>query len=1203
MTATAALTTDLQRQVLALEDDLRARVAANAELEAGWKREHLHAVEKDRTAASWVAWRDDRVTQAAVAWVLASVFIRFCEDNALVTPVWITGPEDRRQEALDAQLAFFRAHPEDTDREWLQAAIDHLAGLPATKALVDTHSALHLVSPSGDAVTRLLDFWRHRDEDGALVHDLADGSLSTRFLGDLYQDLSKYAKDTYALLQTPVFVEEFILDRTLEPALAERPLDGFRLIDPTCGSGHFLLGAFDRLLDRWHRHAPGLETQARVQQALDAIHGVDLNPFAIAIARFRLTVAALKASGLTSLEAAPAFTIHLAVGDSLIHGPDPDVLPGMSDRSAYMPFTYATEDGPLLLTMLEEGSYDVVVGNPPYITVKDKALNRIYRSKYANVCKGKYALTAPFMALFFALAKCGEPSGWIGQITSNSFMKREFGSRLIEDFLAHQDLRLVVDTSGAYIPGHGTPTVIIVGRNQRMVSQTVRAVLGVQGEPTRPSEPAKGKVWMAITEHVDAPGWEDRWVTVTDLDRTRLATHPWSLGGGGAVGLLADVAGEHPRLSERCYRIGVFGILGSDDCMVVSYELIRHRGLEEFGTSSLISGDDVRDFAVQNKRPCWFPYSASHALQPLDAFPGWSHHLWDYRTELGNRATFSGGTYFTDQRSYYEWHQLPKDADAHPWAIIFAGIGTHNHFVLNRGGQATNRWAPIIKLPEGAKEEEHLTLVGVLNSSTACFWLKQVCHNKGGQGINEGIKAEAWERFYEFTSAALQDYPLPEILPLASGQALDRLAQELAIREPSAVCADQMPTATSMAMTCSESDEIRAQMIGLQEELDWEVYRLYGLIDQDLTYGGNDLPGLVLGERAFEIAVARAVEAGEEETAWFTRHGSSPITEVPAHWPTAYQDLVQRRLDLIAHDPSIRLLERPEYKRRWLQDSWEKRQERALRDWLLDRLEDRRFWFDGQGRPLPRSVAQLADEVSRDSDMVSVMALWEGRPDIPVTQSLVRLLADEAVPFLAAYRYKDSGLRKREAWEETWALQRREDAGEKVGPIAVPPKYTSADFRKSSYWQARGKLDVPKERFILYPEAGRETDPTPLLGWAGWDHAQQSLALSRIIAEREQDGWADERLVPLVAGLGELQPWVQQWHGDVDPAYGVSLAAFCAEQLTARAAQVGKTLADLAAWRPVPAARGRRARSTQSNYRDARLSRNAAGGIMRGWTA
>ena len=88
----------------------------------------------------------------------------------------------------------------------------------------------------------------------------------------------------------------------------------------------------------------------------------------------------------------------------------------------------------------------------------------------------------------------------------------------------------------------------------------------------------------------------------------------------------------------------------------------------------------------------------------------------------------------------------------------------------------------------------------------------------------------------------------------------------------------------------------------------------------------------------------------------------------------------------------------------------------------------------------------------------------------------------------------------------------------------MPPKYTSTDFRKPSYWHARGKLDVPEERFILYPDAGRETDPTPLLGWAGWDHAQPSLALSVIITEREKEGWAEDRPLALVAGLAELQP-------------------------------------------------------------------------------
>ncbi|MGH2928110.1 MAG: BREX-2 system adenine-specific DNA-methyltransferase PglX, partial [Solirubrobacteraceae bacterium] len=195
MTATPALTTDLQKQVRALVDDLRTRLDADPTLRAKWQDEHRRANEQERTAASWVEWRDDRLDQAAVAWVLTSVFIRFCEDNALVAPVWVTGPGRRRQQALDAQREFFQQHPESTDREWLIDAIDYLGRLPAARALVDAHSALRWVSPSGDAVTELLKFWRDRSDDGALVHDLRDETLSTRFLGDLYQDLSAHAKD------------------------------------------------------------------------------------------------------------------------------------------------------------------------------------------------------------------------------------------------------------------------------------------------------------------------------------------------------------------------------------------------------------------------------------------------------------------------------------------------------------------------------------------------------------------------------------------------------------------------------------------------------------------------------------------------------------------------------------------------------------------------------------------------------------------------------------------------------------------------------------------------------------------------------------------------------------------------------------------------------------------------------------------------
>ncbi|MGH3328671.1 MAG: BREX-2 system adenine-specific DNA-methyltransferase PglX [Streptomycetales bacterium] len=768
-------------------------------------------------------------------------------------------------------------------------------------------------------------------------------------------------------------------------------------------------------------------------------------------------------------------------------------------------------------------------------------------------------------------------------------MKREFGSPLIERFFPTKDLCLVADTSGAYIPGHGTPTVIIVGRNQRPSTSMVRAVLGVRGEPGRPDNPAKGKVWSSIVEHVDDPGWSDEWVTITDLERALLAQHPWSLTGGGTMEVQQYIEQASTRRLDSLAELPVGRSVraGADEAFVRPRRLTTSGRWPSNDLRPLLVGDEVRDWRATTSESIWYPYVYGDS-QGQEG--GLDRELWAWRTTLASRRTFQGDMAAAGLK-WWEYMQHTSSAYRVPLSIAFAFVATHNHFVLDRGGKVFKQSAPVIKLPEGATEDDHLALLGVLNSSTACFWLKQNSHNKGSQGVNEGFKAQPWERFYEFTGTTLQDFPLPSSFPLDPGRTLDALAQQLTATTPAAVCAEAVPTRAALDAARATYDSIHAEMIAQQEELDWEVYRLYGLVDEDLTYPGDGLPGLALGERAFEIVLAHRMAAGEEETAWFARHGSTPVTEIPALWPAAYRDLVARRIELIGSHPYLRLLERPEHKRRWAAEPWEKQEDRALRGWLLDRLEDRRFWYDPAGRPTPRSVANLADDVARDPELTSVLALWEGRPDVAVATSLQRLLAGEAVPYLAAYRYKDSGLRKRQAWEHTWDLQRREDAGAYDpqpkdrggdGPIPVPPKYTSADFARTGYWAHRGKLDVPKERFILYPDAGRETDPTPVLGWAGWDHARQALALATLIQQREADGWADDRLVPLVAGLAELQPWVEQWHGEPDPFYGgVSAAEFFREQLDQRCGQVGMTRAQLAAWRPTPTRRGRSRKSTQ----------------------
>ncbi|MGP7813740.1 BREX-2 system adenine-specific DNA-methyltransferase PglX [Glutamicibacter soli] len=1181
MTIGKDLTPKLQKLVLRVEDDLRDRLEADVELKARWQSEHNDALRAERTSSAWVSWRDDRVTQSAVGWVLTTVFLRFCEDNGLLSKVWIAGPGARRQEAFDAENAYFRAYPENTWREWILEGVTHLRSFPATAELVDEHAALWQVSTSGTMAKEILDFWRATDEDGVPLYDFEDEELSTRFLGDLYQDLSEYAKKTFALLQTPEFVEEFILDQTLTPALAERPLEGFKLIDPTCGSGHFLLGGFQRLLDEWSAKAPNLETRERVQKALDAIHGVDLNPFAVAIARFRLTIAALQATGERDLERAPDFRFHLAAGDSLLHGrADRAFEQEGFDLDAQMSgFAYSVEDRELLESILTENQYDVVVGNPPYITVKDKTLNARYRQLYKS-CKGKYALSVPFMERFFRLAKFGsdkQTAGWTGQITSNSFMKREFGSKIIEEYLTGQDLRLVVDSSGAYIPGHGTPTVILVGKHQHPISQTVRAALSMRGEPGPPEDPAKGLVWTAITENIDSPGHEDEWVNVTELHRSKFATHPWSLTGGGAQETKSALESSNTtRLDSWTGRIGFFGITGFDELALAPASTFARWGVDKKTTLEHIAGDEVRDWELRPAEFVYYPYAAKE-LTPLDTYS--ERFLWPHRAHLEARKTFTGQSYKDAGRAWWSWHQLPDDSSLAPWAICFSQVATHGHFSLSRADRAYNSTATIIRLRAESSEEEHLSLLGVLNSSTVCFWLKQTCYPKGGDpvgGDGARVSQQPWSDRYQFNAANVADIPLPNRLPGETGRKLDSLAQALASTSPYALSYNPPPSKADLSDVQHKAHAIHVQMVTTQEELDWETYWLYGLADEDLTYKGASSPKVELGQRAFEIVLARQIASGTTDSTWFSRHGSTPVTEIPTDWPDDYRELVKRRIDAIESNAHIRLLEKPEYKRRWATEPWEKQQERALRGWLLDRLEDRSFWFDAQDRPAARSISQLADVVSRDADLVSVLALWDETLDVDVTKALTKLLTDEAVPYLAAHRLKEPGLRKREAWEETWDLQRREDAGEDVGKIPVPPKYTSTDFRKASVWQARGKLDVPKERFILYPEAGRSTDPTLLIGWAGWDHAQQFLVLATLMDERIAEGADDDKLVPLVTGMAEVLPWVKQWHADLDPTFGMSMADFASAQLEERMTQLNVSTTDLKAWRPAPATRGRR---------------------------
>jgi len=1232
--------TDLEKLVARVEADLRARSAASdlPEIAARLEAEYARARAARRTAATLEEWRTDRITQAAVAWVLSCVFVRFLEDNDLIAPPRIAGPGERLGQARDFHEHYFTSHPRETDRDYLLAIFDELADLPGTADIFGPHNALREIPTwlSGDAAREIIQFFQKIDANtGLLIHDFTDPGWDTRFLGDLYQDLSAFARSRYALLQTPSFIEQFLLDRTLEPALDAFGLtEQFKMIDPACGSGHLLLGSFARILDRWQRAEPAAAVRELVRRTLASVHGVDINPFAVAIARFRLLLVAMRACDIVRLADAPAFHLNVECGDSLLHTPLAGGQAELFDKHALAAeqpargrakkakpgdedceHAYASENLAALKKLLQHGQYHAVMANPPYITPKDPGLRDRYRDRFTT-CHMKYSLAVPFMEHIFKLCVTG---GFTGQITANSFMKREFGKHLIEKFFPTTDLTHVIDTSGAYIPGHGTPTVILFGRRRAPVADTVRAVMGIRGEPATPDDPARGLVWTAITEQLDQPGSQSEFVSVADTPRAFFHSHPWSIGGGGASELKErlDNTGT-TQLRDHVTSIGIMCFTLADDVFFRPRETLRRSQIDKQFIRDIAVGDSLRDWQLIACETLVFPYDEGFRPVPIERFRDLFCVLWPHRTLLSRNKMFGGKTKVECGLGWHEYGRLTVNKLQAPRSIIFSNVSTHNHFVYDSQALLCECHAPLIKLPTTASDGEHLKLLGILNSSIACFWMKQVFYPKAtASGDVSADKGKPEANRYEFAGTGLEALPIPASLNSAQfigeiAAANDERRRRLADLLPAAALSrwsaadDRINLRTYLMEAESEYDLVHKQMVALQEELDWECYKAYGLCSDGAS---TEVIGIIKTD-------AMGVSPAARSHLWST-------DAAPPGVPEAFRPVYETRRRQTLSNEALLVVETPVYKRPWwgrqgvygrLARDYTGWQGEALQAFLLDRLE-RLFDFDGrmndEATPtatLPSalvSLGGLATAAGRDPLFMEAAEVFTGDIAFDPLALVTSLVADESVPLLPVLCYKPSGMRKHGAWQEVWALQRREDAIDartslpssdplhlapeqardlkrrEVGEIPVPPKYTSADFLRPAFWRLRGKLDVPKERFTSFPGILGQ-DGTLVIAWAGLDHLQLAKAIGDFygLVQTEYGGSDDDRLIPLLANLSELIPWVEQWHPSPLPAYAGPPADFYTQFLRDESASRHLTPDQLRTWQPLP--RQRRTASSKA---------------------
>jgi hypothetical protein len=514
--------------------------------------------------------------------------------------------------------------------------------------------------------------------------------------------------------------------------------------------------------------------------------------------------------------------------------------------------------------------------------------------------------------------------------------------------------------------------------------------------------------------------------------------------------------------------------------------------------------------------------------------------LWPWRTRLAQRVAY-GKSQIEHGLQWFEYSMFFANRFRTPLSIAFAFVATHNHFVLDRGGKVFNRSAPVIKLPPGATEDEHLALLGLLNSSTLGFWMKQVFHVKGGESTGKKRQSEVWSRRLEFDATKLGAAPIVTVhrdrIIQLTGR-LDDLAREYVANSATTVLeSDWRPDGLERLLREAHDKRrrLRDQQVALQEELDWTVYVAFRIASDDELAEPTECEPLASEHRPFAIRLARAYAAGAATNYWFEAMGVNATTEVPESYSAAIRKRLVRRLESIESNATLGLIESAEYKRKWEPTHWNADVSAAAFAWLATRLES-----VVAKRDRLISQPQLIAAVQDDARVLTVASVYQERRDVDLAGLVAEFLAAESVPSHRFHVYTGAGLAKRAAWEDVWQLQRREDAGEKIAAIPVPPEYSqgsrgkSTDFLKTDFWHLRGKLDVPKERFIAFTEVPGRSGVETLYGWAGWTAQQRVKAILAIDEELE------DASVPLADRIGLLE---SAWRLLPDVARGDAAAA------------------------------------------------------------
>jgi len=328
-----------------------------------------------------------------------------------------------------------------------------------------------------------------------------------------------------------------------------------------------------------------------------------------------------------------------------------------------------------------QSGFDIIVGNPPFVTARNPKKRELYRERWPRVCYGTYLLVCPFFEMSFGLLK---PKGQLGFIVSNAFAKREFGKPLVEDFFPKVEIQKVLDCSGLMFPGHGTPTCLVFGRNTKPDAKSpIRVATIVPGGGDLRTPPEESPLWRTLEEHNDQPGYSDERVIVADRSRVQMARWPWDLDSDAEPTRQMIERGSHRLADVIDGDVGFCTKTNADDVFLVSSDHARRNCLPPHLLFPYHQGKEVRNWWAEIPSLILLPYNRQcEILEEKDLGQEALNYLRPFKKLLEERHSFGNKTFKELGWPWFAFDRMNANKYRTDSFITFPLIATHNHYVF-----------------------------------------------------------------------------------------------------------------------------------------------------------------------------------------------------------------------------------------------------------------------------------------------------------------------------------------------------------------------------------------------------------------------------------------------------------------------------------------------------------------------------------------